>query len=68
LETLALRVEEIDCVPLDMVMTEIDGLETCRRLRALHPQAPVILSSGYSAGSLLWEARETKVSDFIGRP
>jgi PAS domain S-box-containing protein len=67
-ETFAPRVEEIDCVLLDMVMPEINGLETCRRLRELNPRVPVILSSGYSAGSLLPEAREAGVSDFIGKP
>jgi two-component system cell cycle sensor histidine kinase/response regulator CckA len=68
LETFAPRVEEIDCVLLDMVMPEIDGLETCRKLRAIDAQVPVILSSGYSVGTLLPEAREAGVSDFIGKP
>jgi len=39
---------EISAVILDMVMPSMDGREVFRRLRALNPDAKVIVSSGYS--------------------
>lgn len=33
---------------LDVVMPEMDGLETLTRMRALAPQMPVIILTGYS--------------------
>jgi two-component system cell cycle sensor histidine kinase/response regulator CckA len=40
--------EAIDCVVLDLGMPRLGGIETMQRLRALDPELPVILSSGYS--------------------
>ncbi len=39
---------EIDCVILDLTMPEMDGATTFSLLRALKPDVPVILSSGYN--------------------
>jgi signal transduction histidine kinase len=38
----------IDCVVLDLGMPRLGGIETMQRLRALAPELPVVLSSGYS--------------------
>jgi two-component system cell cycle sensor histidine kinase/response regulator CckA len=40
--------DSIDCVVLDLGMPRLGGIETMQRLRALAPELPVILSSGYS--------------------
>jgi CheY-like chemotaxis protein len=40
--------DAIDCVVLDLGMPRLGGIETMQRLRALAPELPVILSSGYS--------------------
>jgi CheY-like chemotaxis protein len=40
--------DEIHCVVLDLGMPRLGGIEAMQRLRALAPELPVILSSGYS--------------------
>ena len=47
LEIFSARSGEIDVVILDLSMPRIDGPAALARLRALDPQVPVILSSGY---------------------
>ena len=59
---------EIDTVLLDLVMPGITGLETCRRLREINPNVKVILSSGYSSGEVVREARLAGALGFIGKP
>ena len=41
---------KIDCVLLDLIMPELSGLETYRRLRVQDPQVRVVFASGYSTG------------------
>jgi len=62
------RAAEIDYVLLDLIMPELSGLETYRRLREVNPQVKVILSSGYSTGEIAREARESGATCFIGKP
>jgi PAS domain S-box-containing protein len=60
--------QQIDMVLLDMVMPGISGLAACRRLRELNPNVKVILSSGYSSGEVVHEARLAGAIGFIGKP
>jgi PAS domain S-box-containing protein len=60
--------QEINCVLLDLIMPEMGGLETYRRLRKLHPQVRVIFASGYSTGEILRDAPDAREADFIGKP
>ena len=62
------HLHEIDIVLLDLVMPGITGLETCRRLREINPNVKVILSSGYSSGEVLREARLAGALGFIAKP
>ncbi|MGO8736435.1 MAG: response regulator, partial [Terriglobia bacterium] len=59
---------QIDMVLLDMVMPGTTGLEACRRLREINPNVRVILSSGYSSGDVVREARLAGALGFIGKP
>jgi CheY-like chemotaxis protein len=67
-EVYSSHLREIDIVLLDLVMPGITGLETCRRLREINPNVKVILSSGYSSGEVLREARQAGALGFIGKP
>jgi DNA-binding NarL/FixJ family response regulator len=51
-----------------LIMPEIGGLETFRRLRILHPQVRVVFASGYSTGEILREAPDAQEAGFIGKP
>jgi CheY-like chemotaxis protein len=59
---------QIDMVLLDMVMPGTTGLEVCRRLREINSKVKVILSSGYSSGEVVGEARLAGAIGFIGKP
>jgi CheY-like chemotaxis protein len=60
--------QEIDSVLLDLVMPEMSGLETYRRLRQIHPQAHVIFASGYSTRDLFRDNPDARGAGFIGKP
>jgi PAS domain S-box-containing protein len=60
--------QEISCVLLDLIMPEMGGLETYRRMRELNPQARVVFASGYSTGGILREAPDAREAGFIGKP
>ena len=47
-EAFAIHADQVRFVVLDMTMPELSGEETFRELRALRPEVPVILSSGYN--------------------
>ncbi len=68
LEIYERRRQEIDCVLLDLIMPEMSGLETYRRLRKLHPQVRVVFASGYSTGEILRDAPDAREAEFIGKP
>ena len=60
--------KEIDCVLMDLIMPELSGLETYRRMRALDPLARVVFASGYSTGGILRDAPDARSAEFIGKP
>jgi two-component system, cell cycle sensor histidine kinase and response regulator CckA len=68
LEIYAKNAGSIDCVLLDLIMPELTGLETYRRLLALDPQVNVLFASGYSTGEILREAPDAQQASFIGKP
>ena len=55
-----------DCILLDVVMPGIGGVEALRRIRALAPEVPVVISSGFtdrvSAASLVDEGAAAIIS------
>jgi len=68
LEIYARHGKEINCVLLDLIMPEMGGVETYRRLRQLHPHARVVFASGYSTGEILRDAPDAREAEFIGKP
>jgi PAS domain S-box-containing protein len=67
LDLLAERGEQIVCVVLDLTMPQMDGKETCSRLREIDPAIPVIMSSGYSRKDVEMQFSElSDVRDTLG--
>jgi PAS domain S-box-containing protein len=60
--------QRIDCVLLDLIMPELSGLETYRRMRAVDPQVRVVFASGYSTGEMLRDAPDARSAVFLGKP
>jgi PAS domain S-box-containing protein len=60
--------QEITCILLDLIMPELNGLETYRRIRAKDPLARVVFASGYSTGEILRDAPDARSAAFIGKP
>jgi CheY-like chemotaxis protein len=60
--------QEVDCVLLDLIMPDMSGLETYRRMRAVNPEVRVVFASGYSTGEILREAPDARAAAFLGKP
>jgi len=59
---------EIDLVILDMIMPGIDGGKAFDRIRALRPDIPVLLSSGYSLNGQAQDIMQRGCNGFIQKP
>jgi signal transduction histidine kinase/ActR/RegA family two-component response regulator len=60
--------EQIDLVILDLIMPGMDGEATFDRLRKIHPDLPVILSSGYAIDGQATEIMRRGCNGFIQKP
>jgi len=59
----------VDLVVLDMIMDPgIDGLETFKRVRAIHPGQKVVISSGYSESDRVREAQRLGAGAYVKKP
>ena len=64
-----LKENKVDLVILDMIMDPgIDGLETYRRIKAIHPEQKTILASGYSETDRVREAQALGAGEYIKKP
>ncbi len=58
----------IDLVILDMIMPEMNGSETFDRIRKIHPEMAVLLSSGYAKTGQADEIMARGCNGFIQKP
>ncbi len=68
LEILTLKGDEIDLIILDLVMPNMTGQETFKRIRALDPEIKVLISSGYSREVEIKKMMEKGCDAFILKP
>ncbi len=59
---------EIGCVILDLTMPRLDGEATFRKLKALHPNSRVILSSGYMEREATERFSTLGLAGFLQKP
>jgi len=61
-------VHRLDVVLTDLMMPQMRGDDVSRRIRALHPQAGVVLMSGFSQDTLVREGRIEADGHFLEKP
>ncbi|MFN8019989.1 MAG: ATP-binding protein [Acidimicrobiales bacterium] len=64
----ATRHATIDCVVLDLTMPDLTGDEVMVVLRAVAPNVPIVLISGYLGSDPVREAATMKATDFVQKP
>mgnify|MGYP000505956965 FL=1 len=60
--------DQIELVILDMIMPDMGGGETFSRMRAIKPNAKILLSSGYSLDSRASAIMKQGCNGFIQKP
>jgi CheY-like chemotaxis protein len=64
----AAKGREFDVVITDYKMPIMDGLETSKRLKALHPNVPIIVATGYAGEETQQEFAKCGIHDFLMKP
>ncbi len=57
-----------DLVTLDITMPEVDGIEALKKIRALDPNARVIMCSAMGQQAMVIDAIQAGARDFIVKP
>jgi len=68
LDRVAARGAPPAAVVLDLAMPGMDGRECFRRLRALHPDLPVVVSSGFARNGRAQELLDEGAAAFVQKP
>jgi two-component system response regulator AtoC len=59
---------EPDAVLLDVMMPGLGGLETLQRIRAAHPELPVVMLSVVGSAATIVEAMRLGAADYLNKP
>ncbi len=65
---LELAPEGFDLIVLDLVMPKMSGAETFERLRAIRPDVPILLCSGYTRNEQISSLIDRGAAGFIQKP
>jgi two-component system response regulator ResD len=57
-----------DLIVLDLMLPEIDGLEVCRRVRAEHPELPIVMLTALGEAEDRIAGLEVGADDYITKP
>ncbi|ETI67704.1 response regulator [Neobacillus vireti] len=57
-----------DVVTMDITMPEMDGITSVKQIRALYPQAKIIMCSAMGQQPMVLEAIQAGAKDFIVKP
>ncbi|MBI4881666.1 MAG: response regulator [Planctomycetes bacterium] len=68
LDVIAREQGRIDLVLLDLVMSDLDGISTLRRMREIQPGVKVVVSTGYSGGSAAPLLLEERIDGTLEKP
>lgn len=60
--------KRIDIVLLDVIMPNMDGIDTFRELKKINPSVKVIIMTGYSKGERITEVLSQGISGFLLKP
>nr|WP_321258362.1 response regulator [uncultured Pseudodesulfovibrio sp.] len=63
-----IRVIDFDVVILDVMMPEMNGIETLRRIKAIKPHLPVIILTGHANSQTMIEGMDIGAFDFLLKP
>lgn len=63
-----LAVHSVDCMVLDIILPDEDGLSALKRLRQEQPQIPVLMISGHASIADAVEATRLGAVDFLEKP
>jgi DNA-binding response OmpR family regulator len=62
------RKDPPDAVVLDITMPELNGYQTCRELKKLRPELPIIILTGKSEPADRFWALECGADEFMNKP
>ena len=68
LEKLQADPDQFDLVVLDLIMPEMPGSETFKRIRQIRPDLPVVVSTGYSSSQALRSTLDQGAEAFLPKP
>lgn len=64
-----LAAQSVDCILLDLIMPDLDGIETCRRIKAspVFRDVPLIMMTAHEERNAMIEGLSTGADDFIAK-